>query len=124
MPDKSCVGFYNYYDATDETYNMIPLAFNATAALSTTIPPKIDSTYLTDWTMSGETSNYGFSKTFYTTAKDWADLSEGALFYRFQEIDSSSNLNSGDNIEVWTFASLSPIGNKKNPGFVINDAVS
>ena len=83
MPDKSCVGFYNYYDATAKTYNMIPLAFNATAALSLSVPPEIDSTYLTDWTMSGVTSNYGFSKTFYTVATDWADLSEGILFYRF-----------------------------------------
>ena len=83
------MGWYVTNDVDTATYYMSGLSWDAssvsvsvpdTSAADFTVGSGAQESYL----MDGDTVQFGFSEVhFFTAAADWADLSSGALFYRF-----------------------------------------
>ena len=99
----------------DLEYYMYPYTFFEERDLSATVPS--NNTFANNLSVNG-----GFSKfLFHTTAKNWNDLANGMLFYRFEN-KNERRYQIGDTITVWTMSSLSNGQNRMIPDFTLDEA--
>ena len=105
--DSTCFMFSLDYSASLYTMDWVPFVSEDVS---------VDPTF-SDYAKPS-TEYYGFSESyFYSKASDWADLSEGYLFFKFMKIDTEDKMQVNDEVTIWTYALLSSDGPYENTDF-------